>query len=133
MTEFTPGEWFASNMEMSKKNWALLNNGNPIEVVLRGHDVIAAVWCGDDKDGEEEANAELIASAPRTKEERDELLHEVECEERGVCLALEGLHNMSVEQYEGQAFVDWLDNMRGLLRARRDKARELIERIDRGT
>jgi hypothetical protein len=61
--KFTPGPWRASEMKMDKASWAALR-GKSIDVVLRGSDVIAAVWCGDDRDGDESANARLIAAAP---------------------------------------------------------------------
>ena len=66
-TKHTPGEWRASAMEMDPGAWRLLNRGK-IDIVRRGQDVIAAVWCGDDKDGEEAANARLIAAAPELLE-----------------------------------------------------------------
>lgn len=63
MDHHTPGSWEPRIMEMSKKDWAALNCG-PIQVVCRGQDVIAAVWCGDDRNTTEAANAHLIAAAP---------------------------------------------------------------------
>ncbi|MGA0564135.1 hypothetical protein ACO2RV_16950 [Ancylobacter sp. VNQ12] len=58
----TKGEWRPGVMSMSAKDWAQLR-GDEITIVRRGQDVIAAVWCGDDRDGEEEANAGLISAA----------------------------------------------------------------------
>ncbi len=74
-TKHTPGRWRSSSMTMSKADWAALHSGkHPIEVVLRGHDVIAVVWCGDDRDGEEKANAHLIAAAPDLHEKGSALV-----------------------------------------------------------
>ena len=64
-TKHTPGRWSCALMRMTKPDWAALHSGkHPIDIVKRGDDVIAAVWCGDDQDGEEQANAHLIAAAP---------------------------------------------------------------------
>ena len=58
---FTPGPWRASQMEMNDKDWL---SCKPNYIVKRGEDVIAAVWCGDDKENEEMANAALISASP---------------------------------------------------------------------
>ena len=71
---FTPGRWRASSMTMDRKEWALLNGKGGIQIVQRGEDVIAAVWCGDDRDGEEQANARLIAAAPELYEALSDLV-----------------------------------------------------------
>lgn len=63
-TQHTQGKWTSSTMEMDAEDWAALNEG-ALNVVTRGQDVIAVVWCGDDRDGEEEANALLLAAGPR--------------------------------------------------------------------
>ena len=64
-TKHTTGRWSYALMEMTKPDWAALHSGkHPVDIVKRGDDVIAAVWCGDDQDGEEQANAHLIAAAP---------------------------------------------------------------------
>ena len=63
--KWTPGDWYASKMSVSDDVWESLKPTKaPIAVVLRGGDVIAAVWCGDDNDGEEKANADIMAAAP---------------------------------------------------------------------
>lgn len=65
MSNYTSGKFYASSMTIGKKNWAALHSGkHEINIVRRGPDVIAAVWCGDDGDGEEQANARLFAAAP---------------------------------------------------------------------
>jgi hypothetical protein len=68
MSKHTPGPWEDGTMSISKRNWALIHDGAEINIVKRGADVIAAVWCGDDEDGEEAANARLIAAAPELLE-----------------------------------------------------------------
>lgn len=62
-TTHTPGPWQSSEMTMIAKDWAALNRGK-LNIVVRGSDVIAAVWCGDDRNTTEAANARLIAAAP---------------------------------------------------------------------
>lgn len=68
MAKHTEGPWRSSCMVMDADDWTALNASGPkgsvIDIVQRGQDVIAAVWCGDDCDGEEAANARLIAAAP---------------------------------------------------------------------
>ena len=63
-SKHTPAPWRASEMIISKNNWKELNDKQIQTIVKRGADVIACVWCGDDRDGEELANARLIAAAP---------------------------------------------------------------------
>ena len=52
-------------MSMSKKDWAILN-GDQINIVRDGANVIAVVWADDNTN--EIANARLIAAAPELLE-----------------------------------------------------------------
>jgi hypothetical protein len=71
--KITKGEWFAHAMTMSRKDWASLH-AKELDIVRRGSDVIAAVWCGDDVEGGEQANARLISAAPEMFEALKEVV-----------------------------------------------------------
>jgi len=77
MTEHkhTPGYYRASTMTMSRKAWASLNQG-PLNIVQRGQDVLAVVWCDDDSS--EQAQARLFAAAPDLLAERNRLATELQ-------------------------------------------------------
>jgi hypothetical protein len=61
-TKHTKGTLRAGTMAMSAKEWASLRC-KEMDVVQRGQDVIAVVWCGDDVEGGEQANASRLALA----------------------------------------------------------------------
>lgn len=64
-TKPTTGAFKASTMTMSKREWASLNDGSSLHIVLRGPDVVAVVWDADDReDVEKKANAALLSAAP---------------------------------------------------------------------
>ena len=67
----------------------------------------------------------------RIRQERDELLREIECEERAMRLLLEGLDNMHKYNYRGPELRNWLDNLQELISVRGDKARELIAKVEK--
>lgn len=60
----TPGPWKPSNVTLDRKEWASVLGKNSVDVVLKGGNIVAAVWCAEDRDGEEAANARLISAAP---------------------------------------------------------------------
>lgn len=62
-TLHTSGPWVHRTMTMARKAWAALGRSE-IQIVAKNGNVIAAVWCADDRPGEKEANARLIAAAP---------------------------------------------------------------------
>lgn len=66
----TSGPWVHRTMTMARKAWAALGRSE-IQIVAKNGNVIAAVWCAEDRPGEKEANARLISATP-------DLLHAAE-------------------------------------------------------
>jgi hypothetical protein len=64
MSRHTPGPMKAAKITVDRKQWAKTLSQNEIDVVLKGGSVIAAVWCAEDREGEEAANTRLFAAAP---------------------------------------------------------------------
>jgi hypothetical protein len=60
----TPGPYEADALPFHRESWAELNDGKPLNIVKRGADVLAVVWCADDDNETQEAQAVLFASAP---------------------------------------------------------------------
>lgn len=60
-TLHTSGPWVHRVMTMPRKVWAALGRSE-IQIVAKNGNVIAAVWCAEDRPGEKEANAVLIAA-----------------------------------------------------------------------
>jgi hypothetical protein len=60
----SPGPWKAGQMTMSYKDLLPYDSEQTFDIVQHGPHVIAIVYCAEDRDGEEAANAKLIAAAP---------------------------------------------------------------------
>ncbi len=109
MTDCTPGPW-------TNHNGLVIGVETPERGGGPSFDIFdASEWPGDEAEGY--ANAELIAAALRTKQERDELLG-----------GIERLTNIT------SAYLHWNDlaGKRPNLLVALKEARQLIERIDRG-
>ena len=106
MTDYTPGPWFHDGR-------GHINKGDEMSriAITFGHSMPPGFTRGIPED-EQYANAQLIASAPRLKEERDSLLEVA----AGL---LKGFGVMDSNQFDPDFDVVL------------NKARELIERIDR--
>jgi hypothetical protein len=60
----TPGPYAADALPFHRDCWSELNDGSSLNVVRRGADVLAVVWCADDDNETQEAQAKLFAAAP---------------------------------------------------------------------